>query len=197
MLVISGTSALSDFRRNKALDQVRRIVPACRGINVDYVYFIHVDGSLSDQSIRIVAELLNLKSVDAPTDGVSESSACRYVVPRIGTISPWSTKGYGHISIIVAFRTYCASSAEQDGSSSLTLRQVHLFPESGKLEGLVFDPMVESLLESVQSASSLFSDDSPSLLATIDLLAGGREELSRANTEFGFALSDEETGLPR
>jgi phosphoribosylformylglycinamidine synthase len=48
--------------------------------------------------------------------------------------------------------------------------------------------MVEAVLPDVDAAATLFIEESPAPLTTVDILAGGRDALVTANTALGLAL---------
>ena len=52
--------------------------------------------------------------------------------------------------------------------------------------------MTEAVLDSVDAAEALFHHYEPQPLTTVDILAGGRAALERANGELGLALSEDE-----
>ena len=47
MLVISGTSAISEFRREKALQQLQIRLNGCHGLSADHVYLVDLERSLA------------------------------------------------------------------------------------------------------------------------------------------------------
>ena len=49
--------------------------------------------------------------------------------------------------------------------------------------------MTESVLDSIDAAEQLFHHVAPQPLTTVDILAGGRAALVKANGELGLALS--------
>ena len=57
---------------------------------------------------------------------------------------------------------------------------------------LIHDRMTESVFASLNDAEKLFRCFPPAPLRAIDVLTGGREELDKANSELGLALSPEE-----
>ena len=89
MIILSGASSLSAFRRQKLLSNLQQALPSVTSVAAEYVHFADVSEALSD------AELATLEAL--MTYGPSEdkgltSGHLLLVVPRPGTISPWSSK---------------------------------------------------------------------------------------------------------
>ena len=199
MLIISGEAAHSGFRKKKFLEQLKLILPDCTELQTHYVYFLDIDGELDEASLEKVHGLLNtsisglISSSDS--DVALTGSITRTVVPRIGTISPWSSKatdifhlcGLEHVSRVE--RGVIWRFIGQDGSLSIASGQS---ASSDSLYGMIFDPMTESVLDAPQQGDILFKTSSPAPLVVVDLLVGGKQALDQANRKFGFALSDEE-----
>ena len=198
MLVIPGPSAISDFRREKVLLQIQNDLPHCHEIETRLVYFLNIRGPLDAADKRKVAQLLGvtLSSLDPGLGKRSEGGRnplFRVIVPRVGTISPWATKatdifhqcGLNRVSRI-------------ERGIGWTFHVENRFPGLNResmdraLSGLIFDPMTESMLSDEHQAEQLFTRADPAPLRHIDLMAGSGQSLRAANTEFGFALNDEE-----
>ena len=89
MLILRGATALSDFRIQKLLTQCRDAGLPVTRINTEYVHFADLTETLSEQEKVKLESLLEYgptSSVEAPTGQL------KLVVPRPGTISPWSSK---------------------------------------------------------------------------------------------------------
>jgi phosphoribosylformylglycinamidine synthase len=110
------------------------------------------------------------------------------VTPRLGTISPWSSKasdiarncGFAAVKRIERGTAFHVAGVTGDGRR-LQVLAAHLH-----------DRMTESVLTSIDAARALFRHVAPQPLTTVDLLGGGRAALIRANVEMGLALSDDE-----
>jgi phosphoribosylformylglycinamidine synthase len=95
------------------------------------------------------------------------------VVPRMGTISPWSSKatdiakncGLSNIKRIERGIVYWIS-----GST-----------DKDKLKEALNDRMVETVLTDFDSAEALFSHAQPTPMSQVDIITGGREALVLAN----------------
>ena len=111
------------------------------------------------------------------------------VTPRLGTISPWSSKatdiarncGFAAVKRIERGTAYHLAGKGQE--SALATRRIST---------LLHDRMTESVLDSIDAARELFHHVAPQPLTTVDILGGGKAALVTANTELGLALSDDE-----
>ena len=90
ILSLRGAPALSPFRRDKLLAEMRARVPAITGVTALYWHFVALDGELKTHEQTVLARLLTYgPRADAQARPGGE---LLLVVPRLGTISPWSTK---------------------------------------------------------------------------------------------------------
>jgi len=121
---------------------------------------------------------------DGP-DEFAQADARLFVVPRVGTTSPWSSKA-----------TDIARVCGLDGVRRIEQGRVLLFsgvstiPEAA--HAALHDPMMESVLTDLSALQHLFDVPPPRPLRQVPLAAGGREALVKANVEWGLALSDDE-----
>ncbi|MDO8706810.1 MAG: phosphoribosylformylglycinamidine synthase [Sulfuricaulis sp.] len=185
-----GAPALSPFRRDKLLAEMQSRVPALSGVTALYRHFAALDGDLSPREQAVLQRLLTYgpkaDAADAPPSG-----ELLLVVPRLGTISPWSTKAsdIAHVCGLRQIRRIERGVAwyftTSDGAP-LTA------PERESLVPLIHDRMVENVLPDLAQAAQLFREDAPAPLRVVDLLAGGRQALVEANREWGLALSEDE-----
>ena len=88
MLILPGVPAGSAFRRARQLERLQRIDAGVQALHSRYVHFVDcVTPPDGEQRIQL-QQLLTLEA-GAP---LSEGAASLLVVPRPGTISPWSSK---------------------------------------------------------------------------------------------------------
>ncbi|MDH3559567.1 MAG: hypothetical protein OEN52_01270, partial [Gammaproteobacteria bacterium] len=89
MLHLRGGPALSEFRKHKLLGQLREQVPGVVRISADYLHVVELEERLGAGQREILEQLLNYGPVRQPGE---ISGVPLVVVPRLGTISPWSSK---------------------------------------------------------------------------------------------------------
>lgn len=187
MLVLRGGPALSESRLERTLAQLRGLAPGLERLDAEFVHFADVSGTLDAQKLEVLKALLRYGPSMA-ADRPEAMGALLVVVPRIGTISPWSSKAtdIAHSSGLdqvkrlergVAYRI-----AGRDAEEMLL--EV-LAPE-------LHDRMTHSVLRTVAEAEQLFAVQEPRTFDRVPLLAEGRDALVRANAELGLALAEDE-----
>ena len=88
MLILPGSNALSAFRARRLLATLQEIDPAITGVEARYLHFVDGGEGLSQDALTRLSSLL---SYGDPYSG-NEAGDEYVVVPRFGTISPWSSK---------------------------------------------------------------------------------------------------------
>ena len=89
MQIFIGSPALSIFRQEKLLSQLQSVLPEIEQLNAHFVHFVDADKSLNKDEISVLEKLLRYGPHLAET---SSKGKLYLVVPRAGTISPWSSK---------------------------------------------------------------------------------------------------------
>ncbi|GAB1256436.1 phosphoribosylformylglycinamidine synthase [Aurantivibrio plasticivorans] len=189
MLTLFGAPALSEFRSKKLLNSLQTRDAAILQVATQFVHFVElVDGeSLDDAEQHILEKLLTYgPSIEGTAKpAVCQSETTYVVVPRFGTISPWSSKatdiarnvGLSKVQRIERGVVYSVFSSRE----TITY-----------CEDILHDRMVETVLDDLEQASGLFRHDLPKPLLTVPLLSEGRSALENANQELGLALADDE-----
>ncbi|MDG1712975.1 MAG: phosphoribosylformylglycinamidine synthase, partial [Woeseiaceae bacterium] len=186
MVCITGQRALSDFRIKKLNIVLSKIDADVILLDVFYQYYVQLNSALdAEHHERLVALLLS----DEPVIKLDEAARKIRVVPRIGTISAWSSKatdithacGLDMISRIERGVCYTFSAPE-----TITPEQIQ------KIEQALHDRMTESVLANDNQADSLFIQQAPQPITVVELLTEGKSALQNANQELGLALSDDE-----
>ena len=183
-IALRGPVALSPFRVNKLLESFRAAALPIGSVAAQFVHFVDTTRPLTAAELQTLASLLTYG--ESCPDVVSASVV---VIPRDGTVSPWSSKatniahncgldGISRIERGIAYRI--------EGYSALTNA------ERTAVASSLFDPMTEVLRPADFDASTLFLTQAPTPLSLIDVLSGGRDGLERANVEMGLALSADE-----
>ncbi|MBL34537.1 MAG: phosphoribosylformylglycinamidine synthase, partial [Oceanospirillaceae bacterium] len=183
MLELRGAPALSPFRQNKVLNKLQQALPHVTGVYAEFMHFADLSAELTESERLVLERILRY----GPKAEVKEPAAeMQLVVPRFGTISPWSSKA--------------TDIAHNCGLSSILRleRGIAYYIEGAKSEdrdiiaSLLHDRMTETVLSSSAAAEALFSHAEPAPLTTVDILAGGREALVEADKNLGLALADDE-----
>ncbi|MCF8177032.1 MAG: phosphoribosylformylglycinamidine synthase [Sulfuritalea sp.] len=190
-LALRGSSAFSAPRLARLKASISTLVSGLE-IAAEHWYFIELEGSLNEEETARLKDLLGVP-VNSPAPTAGE---LLLVTPRLGTISPWSSKatdiarncGFASVKRIERGTAFYVAAA-------LTPEKKSAHPKGTSFGALVtrlHDRMTESVLDSIDGARALFHHVPPQPLATVDILAGGREALVKANLDMGFALSADE-----
>ncbi|MFA5922787.1 MAG: phosphoribosylformylglycinamidine synthase [Methylococcaceae bacterium] len=185
MLKIPGTSALSDFRVKKLLAELQVIDSNITAVLARFIHFVDVENDLNDSQTAILGQLLSYDSLQSSADNHRE---ILLVVPRSGTISPWSSK-----ATEIAQR--CGLSAvkriERGIEYSLMANKPVSTAVKTQLSTLLHDRMTQTVLYD-NAEPDLFTQHQPKPLLNIRVIEQGREALVKANSQLGMALSDDE-----
>ncbi|SFF47330.1 phosphoribosylformylglycinamidine synthase [Fontimonas thermophila] len=174
--VLPGAESFSAFRIARLFDALRVHVPALRAVAVRDFYLVDADGVPEADLRRLLG--------DGPA-AIEPADLTLYVVPRIGTTSPWSSKATDIARV-------CGLSGVRriEHGRAIRLTGVSALPQSAW--SVVHDPMMESVLTRFEDLAHVFDAQTRRGLRTVDVLAGGAAALMSANREWGLALSEEE-----
>jgi phosphoribosylformylglycinamidine synthase len=186
MIALDGQSALSPFRLerlNARLDALHR------GVRVQaswFVYFIDADAAPAGELRQRLLAVLEAKDA-------TPESATLWVVPRFGTISPWSSKATDILH---------GAGFNQSGSDIRRVERGLAWQVSGlpsaeapdyaAIMAVLHDAMTQSVLTRIEDAQGLFLAGSPGDLVHIARGADPQAALAEANARLGLALADDE-----
>jgi phosphoribosylformylglycinamidine synthase len=179
--IYRGINALSDFRTSKLLAKLRAVNPAIVSVQAEYIHFADNDSQLAETDHERIAQLT---TYGMPFEG-NPNGSIYLVVPRPGTISPWSSKATDIVH---------NSGIEQVKRIE---RGVAYFVEGAavgdpQVAAALHDRMTETVLFNLESASVLFESTEPGHLRAVDIVGSGKQALIDANSAFGLALADDE-----
>jgi phosphoribosylformylglycinamidine synthase len=187
-----GTFALSAFRLEKLRAALLTVAPNVVIADTRHFYFSALrSASLNKKQASLLDKVLGLdKKVGEPKRTAELTQVL--VVPRLGTISPWSTKasdiaqncGVTDVQRIERGVVYYLATKDEKPLSKA--ERLGFLP-------LLHDRMTESVLTDVESApEKIFQHGKPQPLASVDVLKGGNKALEQANRDMGLALSADE-----
>jgi phosphoribosylformylglycinamidine synthase len=186
MLCLRGAPALSAFRLVKLTQRLwAEGLPDAR-LSAVLVHFAELSRDLAVEELAVLERLLRYGP--APDFDREPAGRLLLVVPRPGTISPWSTKATDiaqHCGLEAVKRLERGVAFHVDAPA---LDEVALATAAA----LLHDRMTETVLFHFADAERLFAHTEPRPLARVDLLAGGRDALLAANGQLGLALSADE-----
>jgi phosphoribosylformylglycinamidine synthase len=182
MLSFAGASAFTPARLAKRLARIQAANPQVTALVAEFVHFVELSSPLADAEQLVLARVLRY----GPRVSKNDLAGRRLlVVPRIGTISPWSSKatdvahncGLQRVRRIERGIWYTLAGQVQDEPA---------------LRAALHDRMTESVLASEAEAERLFGHAQPKPLEAIDVLSGGRAAIETANVTLGLALAPDE-----
>jgi len=186
MITIAGATALSPFRLGRLLADLQSITPEVKSLQSRFVHFVEIEGEPGAGELAMLRQLLDY----GPRREAEEFSGELFlVVPRPGTLSPWSSKA----SDIARNCGLASVRRIERGIAYYVTPGVLTDAQSrARIAERLHDRMVESVFGHMDDAQQLFRHEPPRPLRTVDILGGGRAALARANRELGFALAEDE-----
>jgi phosphoribosylformylglycinamidine synthase len=191
MQVMFGAAALSAFKSSKLLLSLQAKLPQVKVFTAQFVHFLDCRQELSNSDSEVVRELLHYGAGFSSVITFADPALLltRVVVPRPGTISPWSSKATDilhNCGLTMVYRI------ERGTVFSVTLDHPLSASELAVLDDLLHDRMTQAILADVEQASCLFRHAQPQPHFSVDVLGRGRDALIEANTEMGLALAEDE-----
>jgi phosphoribosylformylglycinamidine synthase len=185
MLRYRGASALSNFRIERLLAALRRIEPSVCAVAVEFVHFVDTDRELAPAERAVLERPLDFDAAQGP----EAAGQALVTVPRLGTVSPWSSKAtdIAHVCGLGAVRRI-----ERGRAGRIDAGRA-LGPEPrAALATPLFEPMTETVLLDAAQAARLFETHERRPLGHVALGRDPRASLARVNESMGLALSEGE-----
>jgi phosphoribosylformylglycinamidine synthase len=187
VLTLPGAIALSTFRIEKLLAGLPRPLAEAITIDTRFVHFAAIGAPLDAHETQVLEKLL---TYGTPAHG-EPKGALLLVLPRFGTVSPWSSKatdiarncGLDNVVRIERGVAYYIH-ARDPGPLSQRSRRA--------LDRAIHDRMTEVVVDDMGAAQKLFEQFAPRPLAYVDVLGFGRHALQEANDAMGLALAPDE-----
>jgi len=178
MIVLEGASALSPFRRDRLQARLDAVVPGIRITGAWHAYWVDPEPG-AHPDLATLGRILEAGEAMAPP---APGAVSRYVVPRLGTLSPWASKatelvrgaGLPVHRVERGMRIDLIGWPEDAAQQQALLRQLH-------------DPMTQSVLTERAQGAALFAAPPPGPLEVIPLAT-----LEQANARLGLALATDE-----
>ncbi|AVH49047.1 MULTISPECIES: phosphoribosylformylglycinamidine synthase [Acinetobacter] len=180
MFIVAGAPAHSSFKKTQLLNRLASM-SSVQSFDSQWVYLF--DRALDEQQQQSALQLLNDGASFELRQAASDEVQI-LVTPRVGTISPWSSKATD------IFANCNTPVHRLERGVLFTLKGIA--DVSNEVKQVLHDRMTESVFNHIDDAAALFVETEPKPLNSIDILGEGKAALVKANSEFGFALSDEE-----
>ena len=188
MLILRGSSALSEFRLQKLLNDFVAAGLPVRAVAADFVHVAELTVELTAAESSVLEKLLTYGPRRATAAAVS--GLIQVTAPRPGTLSPWSSKAtdIAHICGLTGIKRI-----ERVITYTIDLGGVILNEqETALLRSKLHDRMTQVVFADIAACSALFSHETPRPLTSVPVLAEGRAALVAANASLGLALADDE-----
>ncbi len=162
---------------NNKLAKLNTVIKA-----VEYIHFLDLTTELNSAEIKIIKKLLNYNKVL----NISDTNNI-IVIPRIGTISAWSSKATDiiklcHIENVKRIERGVIYHFDKNLSKDKVL----------KAAAMLIDKMTETVIFDENDVNKLFQEHKPKPLKYIDILNKGIAAITAANETYGMALSANE-----
>ncbi|MEM1152658.1 MAG: phosphoribosylformylglycinamidine synthase [Pseudomonadota bacterium] len=190
MLTLRGAPFLSRFRLDKMAQTLASIHPEIHLLHAEHVHFADLSSTLSETRMQVLQQLLEYgpQLAKMPEDQLA-SATVRLVVPRPGTISPWSSKATD-----IAQNCGLDEVTRLERGVAWYLHVPDKVDDSARaaVDALLHDRMTEAVLDQMDQAQALFARSEPRSLAHVDIMGGGRQALEAADRALGLALAEDE-----
>jgi phosphoribosylformylglycinamidine synthase len=174
MIVFEGQAALSSFRLAALAARVATLSPGLGLTDSRWLYFVDSERALAPADLARISGILQ-----ASPASTEPRPAAPWVLPRLGTRSPWSTKA----TEILRGAGLDVVRVERGVSYALNAP----LPALAGLATLLHDPMTQSLVTEGARLAGLFAAQAPARAERI-----APSVLAAANQRLGLALSDDE-----
>ena len=182
-----GTRIYSEFRKTAILNITQKSFSKINTVNSAYLHVVESKKKLSTVDLRILKKILTY------SEGLTEEVSLKdiiFIAPRIGTISPWSSRATDiikrcgiNILRIERIKTVSFTTNNRSNLSSF---------EKESIGKLLFDRMTESIFLNQNDIKKLFTHHEPKSLNYINIIDKGIFELQQFNKSQGLALSEDE-----
>ena len=187
MLILFGSSMLSDFNKQKLLHELQQKGVSLRDIQADYLHFVDTKQELTNEQQLTLSSLLSYGPKASKETLPTMANLSFVVSPRAGTISPWSSKATNiahNCGLLAVNRIERGVEYKCWGKK---IAQHH-----HTIASVIHDRMTEMVHTSAKDAHCLFVQSEAKTLKEIDILGHGKKALQDANVHLGLALADDE-----
>ena len=191
MIEILGAPAFTPARLDKRLARLRVRNPDITSLTANHVHLVDTSAPLEPGDRQVLDRLLTYGPRAEPPRtpaGATTSGAevhRRLVVPRLGTISPWSSKA-------TDIARGCGLERVRRIERGVWFTLFGQIRDPAALALGLADRMTESVLTSTAEAAALFSRADPRPLRSVPILRDGEAALDAANVALGLALARDE-----
>jgi phosphoribosylformylglycinamidine synthase len=172
-LQLRGPRALSESRLARLAAALKKADPGATSLSAEYYYFVETAAELAAAQHWVLERLLD----DGSPPALPARGELYLVVPRLGTISPWSSKATD-----IARNCGLATVSRIERAIAF-----HVDSSHPAIPALLHDRMTQQVMRSLEEAAKLFERVPPRPLQYAKI-----SELRQANRTLGLALSEDE-----
>ncbi|NRA41012.1 MAG: phosphoribosylformylglycinamidine synthase [Pseudomonadales bacterium] len=184
MLTLAGNSALSPFRQQKLSAQILAETGLSLSLSARYMHFVDLANELDADQREVLHALLEY----GPRLGeVDQQGTLFLLLPRLGTISPWSSKATD-----IAHNCGLQAVKRIERGIAVYVHAEVTAAQYTAVADVLHDRMVEQVCSEFEAASALFQQSAAKPMQSIDMLSQGRAALEQANQNLGLALAEDE-----
>jgi phosphoribosylformylglycinamidine synthase len=180
MIVLDGQPALSPFRVDRLNAELSRVAAGTLVRATRFVYFVDAVPAAALDTARLCSV------IDAQAHPAR--AATLWIVPRLGTRSPWSSKA----TDILIDCGFPVRRIERGVAIDLDRLPAPNDATRERVVRVLHDPMTQSIVTSLADIAHLFDAGAPASLERIALGDDARAALDAANVSLGLALADDE-----
>ena len=187
MIILRGAPSHSEFRLKKLVDDLSSAELPVKNVYAEYLHVAETSEALTREEQSVLEKLL---TYGPKLRGHDLEGMLRVVVPRPGTLSPWSSKAtdIAHICGLSKLNRI-----ERAVAFWIDLAVVELdASQLRSLDSKLHDRMTQSVFGSNEELSVLFRHEEPRPFSSVPVISGGREALVEANRSLGLALAEDE-----
>ena len=187
---ILGGVALSDFRSLKLLQTLKAVQPSVKSLSSQFVHLVDCDADFEAVEVGLLRSILTYgRDYARPFLANNEETIIqRLVIPRAGTISPWSSKatdilhncGLSNISRVERGILFYIGITEDPSENTIK-----------NIDKYLHDRMTQIVVSEILEAKQLFSSANPKPIRSVDITQG-KHVLEEANATMGLALAEDE-----
>jgi phosphoribosylformylglycinamidine synthase len=190
VLIIPGRPALSNARRAATLAKIREVSPHVTSIEARWVHMVVAERELTAEELQQLGHMLSYGPSEPPTRPSRRLETVEtvsfVVTPRIGTVSPWSSKA---TDIAHVCGLHAITRIERGTEWTLVGDAMDVM----KVAALLSDRMTESVITRESDLAKVVTGaGTPRPLRFVELGDSGSETLRDASQRMGLALADDE-----
>ena len=194
ILLVLGSSALSQFRQERLLAKFKTQGLPIAGVEARYEHFVWCKQTPDAATTQRLTQLLDYGSQVAAAEAHASALILR-VIPRLGTMSAWASKATD-----IAHNCGFASVLRIERGLHYVLTPERNWLKTQKLDAAMLaqaadclhDRMTETVVDASFDPQALFASLPGKPMRTIDVMTQGKQALLEANTALGLALSEDE-----